>query len=120
MVMHGLTTKVISKVMKMSEGSLYNHYREELEEGRAILGGKLSSLLAHKALSGDKASLFFILKTQFGYRETNRYEHTGADGKPIQMQATATDIYDKLSDAALVEIFEAEGVAALEAHEEKA
>lgn len=86
MVMHGLPRVAIAKVMKMSNGSLYNYFREELEHGDEILGGKLASTLVQKALDGDKASLFFVMKTKYGYRETNRYEHTGVDGGPIQSE----------------------------------
>jgi hypothetical protein len=32
------------------------------------------------------ASLFFLLKTQFGYRETDRREITGPEGGPVQVR----------------------------------
>ena len=37
------------------------------------------------AAAPHPASLFFILKTQFGFRETDRHEHTGAEGGPIEV-----------------------------------
>ncbi|WP_377762115.1 hypothetical protein [Paracoccus angustae] len=55
--------------------------------------------LLDKIRKGDTASIFFFLKTQAGWRETNKLEVSGADGGPVQ----TLDV-SKLSDAALAEM----------------
>ena len=54
--------------------------------------------LLQKALEGDTSSMIFYLKTQAGWRETNRTELTGPDGEPIQTintQIVKIDFSDK-------------------------
>lgn len=54
------------------------------EEGKAETVAKVAGSLVAKALKGDTASAIFYLKTQAGWRETVRNEHTGKDGGPIE------------------------------------
>lgn len=50
------------------------HFKEEIIEGTAILESTLQNTLYKKAIEGDNASLFFALKTRFGWRETARFK----------------------------------------------
>lgn len=58
--------------------------KEAFELGKADTIAKVAGSLVKKALAGDTASAIFYLKTQAGWRETNRTEHTGKDGGPIE------------------------------------
>lgn len=69
------------------------------EEGKAEIIAKVAGSLVKKALSGDTASAIFYLKTQAGWRETVRNEHTGADGKPIQTETRNQSIDDLVEEA---------------------
>ncbi len=53
------------------------------KRGKAKAIAHVANGLLQKARSGDTASMIFFLKTQAGWRETDRLEHTGADGGPI-------------------------------------
>jgi hypothetical protein len=54
------------------------------KRGRAKAAEKIGSSLIQKALNGDTASMIFYLKTQCGWKETERHEHTGEDGGPLR------------------------------------
>jgi hypothetical protein len=61
--------------------------KECLERGRAKAFVQVAQACFRMASSGKKehqAATFFWLKTRGGWRETNRLEHTGEDGKPIE------------------------------------
>lgn len=49
------------------------HFKEEIIEGTAILESTLQNTIYKKAIAGDNASLFFALKTRFGWRETAKF-----------------------------------------------
>lgn len=59
-------------------------FREAIKRGKAkanvFVGGRLMSLIK----KGNAAATIFWLKAKCGWRETNRTELTGIDGKPIQ------------------------------------
>ncbi len=60
--------------------------RKAWEIGLADTIAKVAGSLVKKALGGDTASAIFYLKTQAGWKETVRSEHTGKDGGPIEYQ----------------------------------
>lgn len=60
--------------------------RKAWETGLAETIAKVAGSLVKKALGGDTASAIFYLKTQAGWKETVRSEHTGKDGGPIEYQ----------------------------------
>lgn len=74
-------------------------FRKELAEGRAFFGARLTAGIAHKALGGNLTAIIFILKTQFGWRETNRTELTGKDGQPLSFSDLSDDAARELMDA---------------------
>ena len=51
------------------------------KRGKAI--AHVANGLLQKARGGDTTSAIFYLKTQAGWRETERIEHTGAAGGPV-------------------------------------
>jgi len=54
------------------------------KQGKARAIAHVANGLLQKARSGDTTSMIFFLKTQAGWRETDRIEHSGRDGGPIE------------------------------------
>ena len=50
------------------------------KKGRAEIIGKVAESLVQDALDGDTTSRIFFLKTQGGWRETTKVDHTSSDG----------------------------------------
>jgi hypothetical protein len=67
---------------------------ERYKRGKAKAIGSVAKGLLQKAQSGDSACMMFYLKTQAGWRETDRLEHTGADGQPITFQRIERVVID--------------------------
>lgn len=61
------------------------------KRGKAKAIQDVAEGLLMKARGGDTASAIFYLKTQAGWRETIRNEHSGPDGKPIQTEDVSAD-----------------------------
>ena len=62
-------------------------FREELDRPSVEANAKVAEICFKTATSGTvPAATFFWLKTRAGWREINRQEHTGTDGRPIQLQ----------------------------------
>ena len=84
----GATLEMIADIFDVSKQTIRNHeplikaFHAGKAEALARVGGKLYQ----KAVGGDTASAIFYLKTQGGWREVNRTEHTGVDGGPVQME----------------------------------
>jgi len=74
-------------------------FRAELAEGRTFFGARLAVGIAQKALGGNLTAIIFMLKTQFGWRETNRTELTGKDGQPLSFSDLSDDAARELMDA---------------------
>ncbi|SDD88749.1 hypothetical protein [Ruegeria marina] len=56
---------------------------ERYKRGKAKAIAHVANGLLQKARSGCTTSAIFYLKTQAGWREANRIEHTGPDGGPV-------------------------------------
>lgn len=63
---------------------------DALEKGREQSGAMLRQWAYESARKGNVAMQIFLLKTQEGFRETERLELTGADGGPIQTKKELT------------------------------
>jgi hypothetical protein len=85
LIIAGITRNVISRIVDLDEKTIAKHYGPEVEDALSRAIANVSGKLYEKAMSGDNACMFFFLKTRAGWRETNRLEHTGANGAPIQM-----------------------------------
>jgi hypothetical protein len=84
----GSTQEQIGTMIGISVDTLTRNAvaREAWETGQAETIAKVAGSLVKKALAGDTTSAIFYLKTQAGWRETVRNEHTGKDGGPIEYQ----------------------------------
>lgn len=92
---HGLTQEQIADFFGWSSRTLRNRLTEVPEfaaaykHGRANAINTIAKTLYQKAVNGDTVSCLFFLKTQAGWRETNRTEFTGKDGGPVQVDDRA-------------------------------
>jgi transposase len=59
---------------------------ERYKRGKSRAISEVAQGLLQKARDGDTVSAIFYLKTQAGWRETNRQELTGADGAPLNVR----------------------------------
>ena len=84
-----MTISEIADYFGMCEKTLHNIKNRDddintvYKRGRVKLKAKAGSVLIEKALAGNTAELFFLLKTQFGFRETQQIDHT-TNGKDIK------------------------------------
>jgi hypothetical protein len=65
----GLDQMQIGTLLGLSDRSLRKHYRNELDTGFLKLVSKIGDKLIDKIEAGDKASIFFFLKTRCGWSE---------------------------------------------------
>lgn len=66
---------------------------ERYKRGKAKAIGAVAQGLIQQARNGDKVAAMFYLKTQAGWRETDRLEHSGPDGGaiPVEIKRTIVD-----------------------------
>src|ERR1700689_3762095 len=59
------------------------HYKVDLATAKIKAHAAVANRAYQMAVTGNPpAATFFYLKTQCGWRETTRYEHTGPNGQP--------------------------------------
>ncbi|WP_427144035.1 hypothetical protein ACQCLI_12610 [Pseudomonas nitroreducens] len=91
---YGLTWDQIVSVLKLNKRTLQRHCQEDYDNGKNVAIGMAAGQLYKKVMSGHPASIFFYLKTQAGWKETNKTELTGENGEAIKTQGQV-----ELSDA---------------------
>lgn len=79
----GATPEETAGHLHLSRATLYRHYATEIKTGTRIVHQRIALGVTQRALRGDNAASFFILKTQAGWREVNRQEHSGINGASI-------------------------------------
>jgi len=77
----GLTQEQICSKMGISSPTLKLYYSEELELGKAEAVASIANTLFNMAKGGDKACMFFYLKTQARWKENHDGE--GSNGEKI-------------------------------------
>jgi hypothetical protein len=75
----------------ISKNTLCKYFREELDTARTKFLVICASKLRSKIINDDTASLLFALKTQFGWRETNRLEVDHKNEPRIEMTEEEID-----------------------------
>jgi len=73
---YGMTNDQIANVLQISLPTLNKFYPKELEFGKSDMLKKLADTVYGKALGGNLSACFFVLKTQYGWREKNTIEVT--------------------------------------------
>lgn len=93
MYAYGIPAPEIAGVLKISEDTLKNKYGHKMEEFRSRAKAKVAQTLYQMAISGlQPAATFFWLKTQGGWRETDRLEIESRNvNVNINMDAQAYD-----------------------------
>jgi hypothetical protein len=83
----GVPQDIIATLMGFSQDTLFKYFETELHTAGPAATANIAGTLYQKAMRGDTASAIFWMKTRGGWRETNRTELTGPDGRPIQTQS---------------------------------
>jgi len=81
----GVPQEIIADSIDLSVETMLKYYGGLWREGRAGAIAGAGKMLYKKVIEGDNASLFFYLKTQAGYKETNVEEKrfVDKDGKDL-------------------------------------
>ena len=66
--------------------TLREHFAKELVSGKAKANGQIGKTLFQKAMGGDTTAMIWWSKAQMRWAETQKHEHTGADGGEIVVQ----------------------------------
>lgn len=77
----GISRRTFQAILERDEEVAARYKR-----GKAKAIAHVANGLLQKARSGDTVSSIFYLKTQAGWRETERLEHSGPDGSPIEVK----------------------------------
>ena len=83
----GVPENDIARVSGISTPTLLRYYRKEIDEGFLIVNANVAKSLYQKAIGkqpNSVAAAIFWMKTRAGWKESQRHEHTGRDGQPIQ------------------------------------
>ena len=73
--------------------------RIRYKRGKARAIAHVANGLLQKARAGDTTSMIFFLKTQAGWRETERREHSGPDGGPMETVSARGRLSELLEQA---------------------
>lgn len=95
--MVGTPQSVIADILGIDDKTLRLHYRTELDHATAQANAQIGGVLYNKATKGDTAAAIFWMKTRAGWKETERKEHTGADGGALEVKQTV-DLSDNTVD----------------------
>jgi len=100
LVAFGIPQMEIAKLIGCGDRTLRAKFRHELDIGKAEAVAKVANFLFQKATSGNSAhnitAAIFYLKAQGQWRTTDRVEHTGADGGPIEVNSDAKERLTRL------------------------
>lgn len=83
-----------------SVATLQRHCTEDFQRGRNLAKATVKQGLWSLIQAGDRTAIMFFLKTQCGWRETNRTELTGKDGEAIETKATVDQKVELTPDVA--------------------
>ena len=85
MVIAGMPQEVIANALSISPVTLRQHARDILDRAMAVANAKVVESLFAQAVSGRvPAATIFWCKARLGWRETDRTEHTGKEGGPVE------------------------------------
>ena len=87
---NGVKHKEQAQILGTNDNTLRQYYRRELDYGKTRANARVAGALFSKAMEGNVTAQIFWLKSQAGYREADRLELTGANGKSL-VNLTDTD-----------------------------
>lgn len=88
----GMTQEDAGYILGCVRETIQRHYAEAWKRGKAKAKAAVATKLYEKAMSGDSASIFFFLKTQAGWRETQHVDNTSSDGSMSPKPAVNVDL----------------------------
>ena len=87
----GILHERIAASIGIAENTLRLHFRKELTEGltevTTMAVGKLVGLIQ----AGNLGAVCFWLKSKAGWRDTDRVEHVGSTGGPVELKVVYSD-----------------------------
>lgn len=83
----------IAKVVGLAAKALRKHFRDALDKASLRANAKVAATLFSMATSGENtAATLFWMKCRLGWKETSVVQHSGLEGKPIEVAyGTATE-----------------------------
>ena len=81
----GITHEDIANKIGISADTLAKYYRQELKDGRIDANASVAKGLFEQARSGNTVAQMFWLKTRAGWKETDRRELVGNEGRDVQI-----------------------------------
>jgi hypothetical protein len=76
------------------------HFKVDLATAAIKAHAAVANRAYQMAVTGNPpAATFFYLKTQCGWRETTRVEHTGKDGRPLVPIEAARALLDSAAES---------------------
>ena len=91
MVAGGMTQESIARSVIGPRGdpkTLRKHYADELDTAATNANAAVVGKLYAAAMAGESWAICFWLKCRARWQEVVRYEHTGADAGPMQLNIT--------------------------------
>jgi hypothetical protein len=97
---YGLPIEQIAILVRngIDADTLRKHFATELVAGKAKANSGVGRTLFQKAMGGDTAAMIWWSKTQMRWAETQKHEHTGADGAPIEFRKIERVVVKKSND----------------------
>lgn len=94
---YGLPQEQIAILIRGGIGldTLREHFATELVSGKAKANGQVGKTLFQKAMGGDTAAMIWWSKAQMRWAETQKHEHTGTDGAPIEFKKIERVVIDQ-------------------------
>lgn len=82
----GTRHDIIAGIMGCSVDTLTRRFADELSDGLEHANALVGATLFANAMGGDLTAIIWWEKTRAGMRDIARHEHTGADGRPIELK----------------------------------
>lgn len=99
----GMRDRDIAAIKELSQATLQRRCGKRLKLGRAKAKTNVQQTAYNMAKSGDFPTMtMFWLKTRCGWREKNRVELTGKDGKPLTAVTATTKLPSDPIEAAKI------------------
>ena len=84
----GMTAEQACKLVPCSERTLWEHFKEEFQNGSLKANLNVAGALYKNAMSGNVTAQIFWCKTRLGWKEVSKTELTGEDGAPLTVGIT--------------------------------
>jgi hypothetical protein len=95
---YGVPQDDIAATIGVCVETMQRLYGDELRQGRAWANAKVGRSLFDKCQAGDTTALIFWAKTQMGWKETQKLDHSSSDGTMSPPLALHIDFVDKGAD----------------------